>query len=126
MTFLSTYLSAKLIDYSPVAFYPVYETLSLATFILQVHIINYKINGIVCLAHIKLIASLSFISIICQFIMKEWMTCLWLELVMTGHLKTYWWCVRHAFSLKCRSELARQTPISPYSSHLLSHVFAYL
>lgn len=51
MTFLSTYLSAKLIDYSPVAFYPVYETLSLATFILQVHIINYKINGIVCLTH---------------------------------------------------------------------------
>lgn len=74
----------------------------------------------------KLIASLSYISIICQFIRKEWMTCLLLELVMTGHLKTYWWYVRQAFWLKCGTGLASQTPFSPYSSQLVSHAFVYL
>lgn len=47
-----------LIDYPPVTFYSVCETLSLAVFLFQARIINYEINGIACLAHIKLIASL--------------------------------------------------------------------
>lgn len=79
-----------LIDYPPITFYSVCETLSLAIFLFQEHIINYKIDSMDCLQHIKLITSFSYICIICQFIMKEGMTCLLLELVMTGHLKTYW------------------------------------
>ena len=89
-----------LMIYLPVTFYSVCETLSLAIFLFQALIMNYEIDGIACLAHIKFMASFSYISIICQFIMKEWMTCLQLEPVVAGHLKAHRWCVRQAFLMK--------------------------
>lgn len=112
-------------NYSPVGFYSVCETY-LPFFLIQAHTINYATNSTDSLAHIKLIAFFYYISILCQFVIKEQTARLWLEMDMAGHLKTYQWYVRHSSWLKSRAGLARQRPVSPKPPHLLSHVFAHL
>lgn len=49
-----------------------------------------------------------------------------LELVTTGHLSAYWWCVRGVpFNYHVGPGRLAKHP-SPYSSHVLSHAVAYL
>lgn len=68
-TYFFIYLSINLMN-SPVGFYSVCETY-LPIFLIQAHTINHATSSIDSLAHIKLIAFFYYISILCQFVIKE-------------------------------------------------------